>query len=243
MLKRFSFSGRDSYLNPDKLALIDYVYQLGARSFADLGALWGVHGGYAFYAASREGARRVVVVDTHPTDSFMENKKQFGSTIEFIRGSFGDRAVEAKVGAVDAIFLFDVLLHQVKPDWHEILDLYAPSCRHFVIYNQQFTASEKTVRLLDFGEEEYFRNVPHSPAEEPYVSLFEKLEQKHPDYETRIWKDVHHIWQWGITDRDLIAKCNLLGFRTMLYKNCGRFGSLQNFENHAFVFSAARVHR
>ena len=92
------------------------------------------------------------------------------------------------------------------------------------------------LRLLDLGEEEYFQNVPHSKEEKPYNILFQKLNQKHPGHD-RTWKDVHHIWQWGITDVDLQAKVKSLGFRMQYFKNCGRFGNLKNFENHSYVFS------
>jgi hypothetical protein len=99
-----------------------------------------------------------------------------------------------------------VLLHQVAPDWDTILDMYAKNVRALVIYNQQWTGPGNNVRLLDLGEEEYFR-------------------------------DVHHIWQWGITDADLEAKVAGLGFKLLHKKNCGRFGRLPNFENHAFIFA------
>jgi hypothetical protein len=42
-----------------------------------------------------------------------------------IEGNFGSPAVAQQLQNVDAILLFDVLLHQVSPDWDEILDLYA----------------------------------------------------------------------------------------------------------------------
>ena len=103
---------------------------------------------------------------------------------------------------MDAIFLFDVLLHQVAPDWDTILEMYAKNVRVLGIYNQQWTGSDTTVRLLDLGEKEYFRNVPVDPTNETYKGLFTKLDQKHP-YADRLWRDVHSIWQWGITDDDL----------------------------------------
>ena len=66
-------------------------------------------------------------------------------------------------------------------------------------------------------------------------SLFDKLDEKHPDHD-RPWRDVHHIWQWGISDEDLRTKLEGLGFRLEFSKNCGRFGKLPNFENHTFLF-------
>jgi hypothetical protein len=49
-------------------------------------------------------------------------------------------------------------------------------------------------------------------------------------------RGVPNVWQWGITDRDLLEKVKSLGFSLQYYKNCGQFGGLENFENHAFMF-------
>ncbi|MEM3672953.1 MAG: hypothetical protein QW468_01820 [Candidatus Bathyarchaeia archaeon] len=60
----------------------------------------------------------------------------------------------------------------------------------------------------------------------------------HPHHK-RIWRDIHNVWQWGITDDDLIAKMKSLGFVLYYYKNCGiyhLFISSKKFENHAFMF-------
>jgi hypothetical protein len=105
-----------------------------------------------------------------------------------------------------------------------------------LILNPQFTASEKSVRLLDLGEDEYFRNVPHSKDEEPYKSVFQSPYEMHPKHK-RVNRDIQNIWQWGITDEDLIAKMNLLGLKMQFYKNAGQFCYLENFESHAFVFT------
>jgi hypothetical protein len=220
----------------DKLDLIDFTFtSLKARSFADLGGVWGVEGGYTFYSLDKYDLTSAVMVDTHPTHYFKEESRQY-TQLRFIQGDFGDEHSVRRVGQVDAIFLFDVLLHQVAPDWTRILEMYAPQVRCLIIYNQQWIGSNHTVRLLDLGEEEYFQNVPHSPSEKTYDMLFQKLDQKHPDHD-KPWRDVHHIWQWGITDLDLQNKVESLGFRMQFYKNCGQVGNLKNFENHAFVFS------
>ena len=151
-----------------------------------------------------------------------------------INGNFGSQAVVDQVGRVDAIFLFDVLLHQVAPDWDTLLEMYAKNVRVFGIYNQQWTGADTTVRLLDLGEKEYFRNVPVDPKEEPYRDLFKKLDQKHP-YADTLWRDVHSIWQWGITDDDLESTAARLGFKLVYMKWCGKLG--EHFENKAFIFA------
>src|SRR3712207_8336532 len=46
-----------------------------------------------------------------------------------------------QVQGVDAVFFFDVLLHQVRPHWDEVLNLYS-AAKVVVIYNQQWTGSK-----------------------------------------------------------------------------------------------------
>ena len=146
-----------------------------------------------------------------------------------------DASVVRSIGAVDVILMFDVLLHQVMPDWDEILRIYSSVSPCFLIYNPQFIASEKTVRLLDLGEQEYFANVPHDRSCPTYRHLFEKMYELHPQHK-RIWRDIHNVWQWGITDDDLSRKLKDLGYVMQYYKNCGQWTGLRNFENHSFVF-------
>lgn len=227
--------GRRSRLKPEKLALIDDAFStLPIRSFADLGGVWGVEGGYTFEALKRFPQVTGALVDTHFT-STVEEKAANEPRLRLICGSFGEPETVAQVGAVDAVFLFDVLLHQVKPDWDTILERYAPNVRYLLIYNQQWVGAGRRVRLLDLGEDEYFRNVPHTRDEEPYVGLFGKLDTIHPEH-GKPWRDVHHIWQWGLTDADVEEKARALGFTLLRKQNHGRFGRLPNFENHSFLF-------
>lgn len=234
------FSGRKrthtfNNLKLDKIDLIDYVCQNNEiKSFADLGGVWNVNGGYTFYGMGKYKIKTAFLVDTNLTREVLSKRRKYtGLTI--INANFGDRKIIPQIGNVDARFLFDVLLHQVNPDWDEILEMYAPSTKCFVIYNQQFIASNKTVRLLDLGYEEFFKNVPRAKDNPLYKEVFEKMYEIHPQH-NRIWRDIHNIWQWGVVDDDLFAKMKELGFTLQYYKNCGQFYNLKNFENHAFVF-------
>ncbi len=218
----------------DKVDIIDQAFtSFGVQSFADLGAVWGVEGAYTFHALDKHPVKDAVLVDTNIIPAVAERAKNYPQ-LRLINGNFGDQAVVDQVGKVDAIFLFDVLLHQVAPDWDNILEMYGKNVRVFVIYNQQWTGSDTTVRLLDLGEKEYFRNVPADPKEEPYKGLFKKLDEKHP-YADRPWRDVHSIWQWGITDDDLEATAARVGFKLVYKKWGGKWGD--NFENQAFIFA------
>jgi hypothetical protein len=175
------------------------------------------------------------MVDTDVTQSVLERQRRH-SGLRIIQKNFGDPSMPDQIGKVDAVFFFDTLLHQVKPNWDEILQMYAAITKNLLIFNQQYINLPTTTRLLDLGRDEYFRNVPHAPNEEPYKTCFRDLDAIHPKHR-RPYRDVHNIWQWGIVDTDLIACVNDLGFKMQFYKNCGQFGQLRNVENHSFVFS------
>jgi hypothetical protein len=218
----------------DKIDIIDQAFSsFGVHSFADLGGVWGVEGAYTFHALEKHDVRDAVLVDTNISEIVSTRAKEH-PRLRLINGDFGSQATVDEVGRVDAVFLFDVLLHQVAPDWDTILERYAKNVRVFVIYNQQWTGSDTTVRLLDLGEKEYFSKVPADPKEEPYKNLFKKLDEKHP-HADKPWRDVHSIWQWGITDDDLESTAARLGFKLVYEKWGGKWS--EHFENKAFIFS------
>jgi hypothetical protein len=136
---------------------------------------------------------------------------------------------------VDAILLFDVLLHQVDPNWDEILRMYSKATSRFLIFNQQLIDGDRTIRLLERGLDEYFRLVPFDRHREVYRDLVEHFDEIHPRY-GRPWRDVHNVWQWGITDADLLRVMDELGFELRYRRNHGRFSNFDAFENHAFLF-------
>ncbi len=228
-----------SRVNLEKKELIDYTFSTcrpRPTSFADLGGVWNVDGVYTFYALENHRLQSAFLADGEFTAEVVD-KAAGHPQLQLLKGNFGTESIATRVRGVDAIFLFDVLLHQVSPDWDQILEKYARTAKYLVVFNQQWTG-EKTVRLLDLGRDEYFRNTPHEPTNPAVQELFEKMHERHPGHD-RPWRDIYNVWQWGITDADLIAKAEALGFRMQYYKNCGRFGRLPSFENHAFVFKRA----
>lgn len=223
-----------------KKELIDVAFTRLPRrptSFADLGGVWGIDGAYTFYILQHYPIHRAVLVDTDFTDRVRANKERFDALV-LVEGDFGDRRTVERIGQIDAVLLFDVLLHQVKPDWDEVLEIYAPRTQCFMIYNQQFIAGEKTIRLPELGKEQYFKHVPMDPNSPGYRNLFERPDEIHPRYNKR-YGDVHNVWQWGITDDDLVAVLERLGFRVAFRENHGQFSNSPAFENHAFLFTRA----
>ena len=222
-------------MNPNKLMLIARAFtKCSIKSFADLGGIWGVNGGYTFDTMTKHPGIKATLVDLHIDMRTTMLAKDYPN-LRLIHGNFSKLGIIEKIGPVDAIFMFDVLLHQVDPNWDEVLARYAESTKCFVIYNQMWTKAGPSVRLLDLGEKEYFKNVPHSGSPE-YVDLFKKLDDIHPVHGIP-WRNVHHIWQWGITDYDLILKMTQLGFNIRYMGLHGAWKGLPNIENHSFIFT------
>lgn len=219
-----------------KKEVIDYVFEkFNIMKILELGCVWGVEGVYGRYIAEKYSHSKVVMVDTHWTKEAKDLCGKF-KNINIVSNNFGKTELPAEIGKVDAIIFFDVLLHQVAPDWDRILQMYAPYTDFFLIVNHQFISSSITVRLLDLGYDKYFENTPHDKEHPTYKNLFNKMYEIHPDH-NRIWRDVHHVWQWGITNSDLLHTMHELGFNPVYMKNEGNCGgNLSNWEYNAFVF-------
>jgi hypothetical protein len=103
-----------------------------------------------------------------------------------------------------------------------------------VIYNQQWTQSPHSIRLLDLPLEEYTR-VTSARRADVYRHVYSMGSALHPEY-GKPWRDIHNIAQWGITDGDLREVLRTCGYREVHFENFGRFLGLPAFENHAFIF-------
>ncbi len=215
-----------------KRRAIDSAFdRIGARSCADLGGVWAVDAGYTFYGLARPTVERAVLVDTGVTNS-VRRRAITEPRLRLVEADFGDPGTPAAVGAVDAVFLFDVLLHQARPDWDEIIHGYAVHTKAFVIVQPQYVAGPDTVRLVDLGKSRYEELVPHTTVHD---EAWERLDEIHPKY-GKPWRDIHEIWQWGIVDADLDRVCTAEGFELCHYENAGPWKDLVGFENHAFVY-------
>jgi hypothetical protein len=101
-----------------------------------------------------------------------------------------------------------------------------------VIANPQWEASESTVRLIDLGRERYLEAVPPSPF---HAELFDRLDEWH-EGQQRPYRDVARAWQWGITDGDLKAKLDELGFSAEREWSFKALPGTTGFVNKSFVF-------
>ena len=214
-----------------KLDLLDWTFQrLELTSFADLGGTWAVEAGYTFHLLDHHEVARGLLVDSGITDTVRSRSAGYPA-LQLVDGFFGDPDTVAAVGEVDALVLFDVLLHQVDPDWDEVLRRYAAQVKAFIVVNPQYTVGETTIRLFDLGKDGYLANVP--PEQIPID--FDNLDAVDERYGRPV-RDIHEIWQWGITDRDLVATMAGLGFTLVRLENAGRWRGMTNFDNVGFVF-------
>jgi hypothetical protein len=85
------------------------------RSFADVGAMWGVDGGIAF-AAEAAGASRVTAVDVMaPTAGYADEHARRDSQVRFVQGDLHDPGVLEEVGVHDVVWCSGVLYHAPHP--------------------------------------------------------------------------------------------------------------------------------
>ncbi len=225
------------YFDRTKKILIDTLFELSDNNIntvADLGGIYKINGAYSFYTIQKHHVLKVIEVDTELTQEFLSLSKRFPQ-ITSLEMDFADENTILKIGNVDAIYLFDVLLHQVNPNWDEVLKKYADKTNYFVIFNQMFTQSEKTVRLLDFGFDEYFKHVPFERGHPLSQNLINNTYEINPEH-GKIWRDVHHVFQWGITVKDLIEMLGKLDFELIYHKFWGMFSYSDSFDDHAFIF-------
>jgi hypothetical protein len=221
-------------LNNIKTNLIDEVCSDSSiKTIVDLGGIWGVDGAYTFYTLEKYPILKACIIDTDITDETRKKAELFPQ-LTLLSANFGENKIVDSLQKVDMILAFDILLHQVSPHWNKILEMYSKITKYFCIFNPQWRQSD-TVRLIDLGVEEYFKNVPHTRDEEPYKSFIEKMFLVHPQH-NKLYRDIHNVWQWGITDNDLINTMENFGFKNIYHENYGQWGNLENFENGAFIF-------
>jgi hypothetical protein len=223
--------------------VLDAMEHYAIRSFADLGGSWGVHGGYAYQALLPFPVERAFLVDDFVPPAVAErfvNYPQF----DIIKGAFGLKETVEALPQVDALFLFDILLHQVDPNWDAVLELYARKTQHLLVYNQQWVGSAQTVRLTDMTPEHYVTNTPFAAWEdrakalEAVRGIYAGFGTPHTKFGGKNRRDCPDVWQWGITTPDLVTACYGLGFKLDRMQNYGLFApELKSFENHGYWFT------
>jgi hypothetical protein len=225
----------DNPILPHKADLISLAAQMyNLRSLIDVGGCWGVNGGYTFHAMKNAGVKHAGIIDGSITELTRE-RAQYVPNVHLITGGLGDRKVVEKLPAMDIALIFDILLHQVSPDWDEVLALYAEKVDHFCIFNQDWVG-EETIRFVDEGPDWYMKNVIYTD-EQRTREWFDKHDEMHPSL-GKPWRDVYFFWQWGITSADIVKVMNRLGFQLDFMWNYGtRYKHLPKIEDRGYLFS------
>src|SRR5207247_6970231 len=82
----------------DKLDLIDFAFsRFNLHSFADLGGVWRVEGGYTFYTLEKYDVSVGTIVDTHLTDAIHNRARKFAQ-LRLITGACGAELVTREGG-------------------------------------------------------------------------------------------------------------------------------------------------
>lgn len=219
-----------------KKDVIDIAFsKLKINKIAELGCVWGVDGAYSRYISESYSPEKIIMVDALWNKDAIEKCSQHQS-IEIVKGDFCQLDVVKSVGTVDAVIFFDILLHMVNPDWDSVLRMYADYTSSFLIVNPQYLASNVTMRLWDLDKEAYFQNVPHDP-ERPIYKRTMANPFEYDESQKKILRDSTYVWQWGITNSDLIDKLDRLGFELMFLKRGDiYYGRKRNFLDFAFIF-------
>jgi len=228
--------GYNIFVDHHKLELIRLAFEdikQDARSFADLGGVWKVNAGYTIFTLRNYNIERAFIVDTN-YNKIADKKLARFDNLTKITGNFGDPDVIAKIKPVDVVYLFDVLLHQVSPNWDGILSEYARLTDCFLIFNQQFVSGEEAFRLMDLPLAEFKRLAPPR-NDDLYDFIYAHKDEINPEHHRR-WQDIPNVLPWAITDQALRARMSDLGYREAYFKNCGQFSNSDHFENHAFIF-------
>jgi len=118
--------------------------------------------------------------------------------------------------------MYDILLHQVAPDWDEFLDKWSPGKKCVIVYNQNWTRTPHTVRFIEEGGLDWYKENVYYTNEEILTKWFESHDELAPD-QGKKRRDVHNFWQWGIVKDDLVQKMAQLGFEMSFFKNYGPF--------------------
>lgn len=210
----------DKAIDENKGLVIEWAFSAyEISSLVDLGACWGVNGGYTFHALGLGSVDRAVIVDGTITALTNERALMYPQ-LELIEGPLGASEVASRVGRVDAAIMYDILLHQVGPDWTDFLAMYSEVADTLIIHNQGWLGPE-TVRFPDFSVDEYLQRVYH-PNAENVRDWYRRHDELHPE-QNKPWRDVHNHWQWGITTKDLVATLWDLGYRIDFFHNHGTF--------------------
>jgi len=231
----------DNPILSHKAQLIDHAQILRPfKSFADLGSCWGVNGGYAFYARELCGSNfeRGYIVDQYITPLTIDRANS-QPNIHLLQGMLGSELVRKSVGKVDALLMFDILLHQVAPDWNQFITDWLPLTDTVIIYNQNWFKSKKTIRFVNYGLDWYFKNVYFNNNEEGLRKWFAS-HHLFNEQQLKIERDIHDWWQWGIVPQDIVGLFASNGFDLLFANTYDSWSEFPWIINQGMIFGRSK---
>jgi methyltransferase family protein len=188
------------------------------RSFADVGAMWGIHGALSFLA-EESGATSVTAVDMMPaTEEFQARHAEQGSKIRFVNGDLHDPAVLEEVGKHDVVFCAGVLYHAPNPI--HTLECLAQITGDTLLL---LTAAIPEIPGVENGCVFYPGLSPasrklHAPATEgPRLGITHPFQRKGSEREEHGAgkSGTYDNWWWGITPSALGGMLEATGFEVL----------------------------
>ncbi len=177
-----------------------------AKSFADIGCMWGVNGDHAFLAEDA-GATRVIGVDVFgPTPEFDATHGQRRSRVEFVLGDVTRQETLARIGEVDVVFCAGVLYHHPSP--FDLLVALRRICRETLILR---TSTIPEVRGLP-NAAVYFPMLDAQARELWNLKSLGLLHQAGISNEFQP-QEGYGNWFWGLTPSCLESLLKTAGFR------------------------------
>lgn len=172
------------------------------RSFADIGALWGVDGLNSFIA-EESGARRVIAVDIYPASpKFLEQKRLRRSKVEFVQGDIHLSSTAEAVGKQDVVLCSGVLYH--TPDPVHLLTRLHAVCGDILILNTASIPELPGIRnaavfypFLDAGQRGIWNL--HAGSQKAITGEYEPEEG-------------YANWFWGMTPSSIESMLKCVGF-------------------------------
>src|SRR6516165_7432540 len=135
-------------------------------TIADLGACWAVNGGYVFFLLDNSNIAHAYIVDHRITNLTTQRIQKYGDRASIVGNCLiNDALVIRDFPHVDALIMYDILLHQVNLDWNDFLSEWGKRANVIIIYNQMWTLHEHTVRFVDFGHDWYKKHVLYTSNE------------------------------------------------------------------------------
>lgn len=222
----------NTVIKQKKLLIDNALSYFKIDSLLDLGGNWNVDGVYSKYIYDNSDCRDITIVDAYWDHKLTKDYEFYG--INCIRETFS-KFFEREPRHFDCTLIFDILLHQVSPNWKEIINHISTISKNILIFNPQWISTDETVRLTKLPNAEYLSNVPHNKDEYPYNNYLKNPWNICP--ETGIcYKDSYCIWQWGITNVDLISSFHKQNFDLLFSQNFKGWDLLDNFENYGYIF-------